>query len=221
METRLPEGWDRRVIIIDDCSDQATATVVDELSVEDDRTTALRHPDNRGKGAAVRTGIAHALSQADDADVIIIQDADLEYHPDDFAVLLEALQSERFDVIYGDRFDRGRRRSPMGWLHTRVNRMLTRLSNLATGLDVNDMECCYKAIPVPIMRRILPELNEDRFGVEPQITAALAREGCRIGNQLIAYDPRDFKSGKKIGAKDGIRAVFVILREWSRRRRES
>jgi dolichol-phosphate mannosyltransferase len=221
LEARLPEGWKSRVVIIDDCSDQATATVVDELSTENDRTIALRHEDNRGKGAAIRTGIKHTLNHADDEDVLVIQDADLEYHPDDFSLLLEALEDDQFDVIYGDRFDRGRRRSPMGWLHTKVNRTLTGLSNLMTGLNVNDMECCYKAIPVPIMKRIFSELTEDRFGIEPQITAALARSGVRIGNQLISYDPRDFKSGKKIGAKDGIRAVFVILREWSCRRNAS
>ena len=218
MGTPLPEGWDRRVIIVDDCSDRQTATLAGELATEDDRITALRHDKNRGKGAAVRTGFEKALSEAKEEDVLVIQDADLEYHPDDFSVLLKALESPKYDVVYGDRFDRGRRVSPMGWLHTRVNRMLTRLSNLATGLDVNDMECCYKLIPAPSIERILPELTEDRFGVEPQVTAALARCGARIGNASISYEPRDFKSGKKIGAKDGVRAVFVIFKEWSRSR---
>lgn len=221
METRLPEGWDRRVIIVDDCSDRQTATVANELATEDDRIITLRHDTNRGKGAAVRTGFEKALNDAEKEDVLVIQDADLEYHPDDFSVLLGALEAEKYDVVYGDRFDRGHRKSPMGWLHTKVNRMLTRLSNLATGLDVNDMECCYKAIPAPFMERILPELTEDRFGVEPQVTAALARCGARIGNASVSYEPRDFKSGKKIGAKDGVRAVFVIFKEWSCSRRGS
>lgn len=209
----LPAGWERRVVVVDDHSGRDTAELVESLAAREPKVDALRHVANRGKGAAVRTGIAHVLEAAPDEDVLVIQDADLEYHPDDFAAMLGTLAQEGTDVVYGDRFDRGRRRSPLGSLHTRVNRFLTRLSNLATGLDVNDMECCYKLIPIPLMREVLPELTEDRFGFEPQVTAALARRGVRIANHPVTYEARGFGAGKKIGASDGVRAVLVILRE--------
>ena len=213
LQANFPGDWTRRLLVVDDHSDSKTEEIARTAAKEDDRIRVIRHERNLGKGSALRTGFRAVLDDPDEKDVLIIQDADLEYDPNDIGVILEAFESPDVDAVYGDRFHGGTRKSPMGGLHTSVNRGLTRASNLLTGLAVEDMECCYKAIRIPILRRILPQLDEERFGIEPQITAALGRANARIRNTPISYDPRGFKDGKKIGFSDGVRALFVVFRE--------
>ena len=209
----LPSGWDLQVTIVDDHSLDRTGGIADSVHRSDHRVRVVKHERNRGKGAAVRSGFARVLEHAEDEDLCVVQDADLEYDPADLAPMIEFLLTSSSDAVYGDRFDRGRRPSPLGHAHTLVNRTLTVLSNLMTGLSVADMECCYKLVRIPMLRKIIPELDEERFGIEPQVTAALARAGARVQDHLVSYAPRRFDDGKKIGARDGLRALLVIVKE--------
>ena len=190
---RLGEGWHTQPILIDDGSDEATLRAVRALV--DDRgidrgTIALFHPKNRGKGAAIRTGFAHAG-------------------------MLAPLAVGHADLVLGNRWavqPRGIKRLA----HRMLNGLLTLSSNLATGLKVSDMECCLKLFSVPAMRRIIGELDEERFGIEPQIIAVASRHRLRVCEAPVSYSPRSFDEGKKIRMKDGLR-VFVVL--WRERRR--
>ncbi|NBX25611.1 MAG: glycosyltransferase family 2 protein [Planctomycetes bacterium] len=216
----LPTGWSRRLLLVDDASSRATADVADRLAREfgGDRTLELlRHPANRGKGAALRTGFDHALATAGDADAVLTQDGDLEYDPADWAALLDSLPPGSLSAVIGDRWAHPHEGGLWRRLHTLVNRSLTALSNLVTGLQVNDMECGSKLLRVPVLRAIRPWLSEDRFGVEPQMVAALSRVHAQVAQAPVTYDPRDRRRGKKIGPLDGLRAVWVILRERLRR----
>lgn len=210
----LGGDWRAQVIAIDDGSDEPTRSTVRALG-EGGAVLSLFHPVNRGKGAAIRTGFAHALELAHDDDAIMIQDADLEYDPADFAGMLATLRLTRSDIVLGNRWavpPAGLKRLA----HRMLNGMLTIASNLMTGLRVSDMECCLKLFTIPALRRILPELDEERFGIEPQIIAAAARHRLRVAEAPCSYAPRSFEEGKKIRMKDGIR-VFVVL--WRERRR--
>ena len=217
LNAKLPTGWSREVILVDDCSPEETATIAKEMADTEEAIALIRHTTNRGKGAAVRSGFDAVMDSAEKEDLVVVQDADLEYHPDDLALMIEAFQDESIDAVFGDRFAQGTLQSPLGYLHTKINRGLTRASNFLTGLKVADMECCYKIIRVPILEEILPELDEDRFGIEPQITAALARANARIEDIVVSYTPRTFDEGKKIGLSDGVRALFIVVRERFRR----
>ena len=208
------EGWRTQVILIDDGSEPPTVSVVRALGGEG-AVTALFHAANRGKGAAIRTGFARALELARDDDAIMIQDADLEYDPADFAGMLAVLRASGSDIVLGNRWSvppKGLKRAA----HRMLNGMLTLASNLMTGLRVSDMECCLKLFTVPAMRRIVGDLDEERFGIEPQIVAAAARHRLRVAEAPVSYDPRTFEEGKKIRMKDGLR-VFVVL--WRERRK--
>jgi glycosyltransferase involved in cell wall biosynthesis len=210
----LPEGWRTRLILIDDGSNDGTAAEVARLGAGDG-AIALFHPQNRGKGAAIRTGFAHALELAAPDDAILVQDADLEYDAADFAGLLAPAMRGEADVVLGNRWaDRpqGLKRTA----HRLLNGFLTVSSNLTTGLAVRDMECCLKLFTIPAMRTILPDLDEERFGIEPQIVASAARHALRVAEAPVSYHPRSFEEGKKIRMKDGLR-VFVVL--WRERRR--
>ena len=178
----------------------------------------LRHARNRGKGAALRTGFDRALTLARDDDAVLTQDGDLEYDPADWSALLEALPSGSMSAVIGDRWAHPHDGSAWRHLHTLVNRALTGLSNLLTGLRVNDMECGFKLFRVPLLRTVRPWLSEDRFGVEPQLVAALSRLHAQVAQAAVTYDPRDRRRGKKIGPLDGLRAIWVILRERLRAR---
>ncbi|MFZ4749184.1 MAG: glycosyltransferase family 2 protein [Phycisphaerales bacterium] len=207
-------GWRVQVVLIDDGSTDATPDAVRALGAEGSAIT-LFHPRNRGKGAAIRTGFAHALTLASDDDAIMIQDADLEYDPADFRGMLGRLETGRTDVVLGNRWavpPKGLKRLA----HRMLNGFLTLSSNLMTGLRVSDMECCLKLFTVPAMRRIIGDLDEERFGIEPQIVAAAARHRLRVEESPVSYAPRSFDEGKKIRMKDGLR-VFVVL--WRERRR--
>jgi len=218
----LPAGWRLEIVLVDDHSPSAggaAATALHEaLTAEGHAVRLFRHASNRGKGAAVRSGfdaiLSHSVDPATDLDVALIQDADLEYDPHDYAALLAPLIAGEADAVFGNRWHGAvTRRGAYGFVHRLGNRSLTGLSNLLTGLRVRDMECCYKAIPLGVLRRLRPMLTEDRFGIEPQIAAALARLDCRVGQVDVAYDPRGFGAGKKIRPRDAVAAVHVMLRE--------
>jgi dolichol-phosphate mannosyltransferase len=214
-----PNGWSVRIVLVDDGSGPEAAASARELAA---RTGAvlLRHEVNQGKGAALRTGFSDAISAASPDDLAGVQDADLEYAPGDLVPIVAAFQQRgaAIDAAFGNRWT-GERRSAIRRVHRFGNRMLTRLSNAFTGLRVSDMECCYKVMRLPMLERILPDLDEDRFAIEPQLAAALARHGARVVEFPVSYDPRSFSEGKKIGLGDAISAFAAMLREWRRTRR--
>ncbi len=214
-----PNGWSARVILVDDGSDHPAAESA-RLLAERLGAVLLRHEVNRGKGAALRTGFRHAVDTAAPDDLVGVQDADLEYAPGDLVPIVAGFQQQgaAIDAAFGNRWT-GERRSAIRRVHRFGNRMLTRLSNTLTGLQVSDMECCYKVVRVPMLERILPDLDEDRFAIEPQLAASLARHGARVVEFPVSYDPRSFAEGKKIGVGDAISAFASMLREWRRTRR--
>ena len=210
----MSDGWLLRLTLIDDGSDAATKAAIADIAARLP-ITALAHPANRGKGAAIRTGFAHVLTHAAEDDAILIQDADLEYDPADFPALLAPMAAGDADLVLGNRWatpPKGLKRLA----HRLANGFLTLASNLTTGLEVHDMECCFKLFTVPAMRRVIGDLDEERFGIEPQIVASAARRGLRVCEVPVSYAPRSFEEGKKIRMKDGFR-VFVVL--WRERRR--
>ncbi len=204
----LPDGVTRRIILINDASTDGTDKVVDELAEQFEGITALHHPKNQGKGAALRTGFAKAVADHSN-DVIIIQDADLEYDPADYPMLLSPLLEEDAEVVYGSRFA-GSKRGVDSWYHYMGNRFLTNLSNSFANLALTDMECCYKLFRRDVLERIT--IRENRFGVEPELTARVSQLGCRVWEVPVRYRGRSYDEGKKIGVKDGIRALWCIVK---------
>jgi hypothetical protein len=164
------------------------------------------------------TGCSAVLTRATDSDAMLVQDADLEYDPADFRALLAALSSPSIGAVFGNRWGTGSKRTGYRHMHALANRTLTWISNQATGLGVHDMECCYKLLRIPALRTVLPWLSEERFGIEPQIAAALARAHIRVAEVPVQYSPRTFAEGKKIRWTDGVRALWVIVRERLRTR---
>lgn len=193
---------DLELLIVDDASSDRTPQVLSGLS--DSRIRLLRHERNRGKGAAIRTAIPAATG-----DVVVIQDADLEYDPAQIPELLDPIVSGRADVVYGSRFLGGPHRVHLFW-HYVANQLLTFLSNLLNDLNLTDMETCYKCIRRELLQSI--RLRSDRFAIEPEITAKLARRGARFYEMPIRYFGRDYSEGKKIRWSDGIAALFAIIR---------
>lgn len=195
-------GVDKEIIIVDDCSTDGTRAIL--MGLDKPGVKVLLHEKNRGKGAALRTGFAEAAG-----DIVLIQDADLEYNPAEYPRLLEPILDGRADVVYGSRFLGGPHRVLFFW-HYVGNRFLTTLSNMATNLNLTDMETCYKVFRREILRKIT--LRSERFGVEPEITIKISRLKCRIYEVPISYAGRDYSEGKKIGWKDGLAALFHIIR---------
>lgn len=201
----------KEIIIVDDGSRDGTADIVRTIAAESDahpdpmnRIRVFFHSQNAGKGAAIRTAIA-----AVEGDIALVQDADLEYDPDEYPVLIEPILAGHADVVFGSRFLGGPHRV-LFFRHTMGNRLLTFLSNLFTDLNLTDMETCYKVFRTDVLKRL--HLVSDRFGIEPEITAKVARLGVRIYEVPISYHGRDYWEGKKIGWKDGVAAIWTILR---------
>ena len=193
----------------------AAEALAQRLRQESVDISIRRHATNLGKGAALQTGFDSLLAnQPVDEDVVIIQDADVEYDPSDYAALLQPLLDGAADAVIGTRWGTHRAvRNFKRRIHSFGNHVLTVLSNIMTGYRVTDMECCYKLMPISLLRRMRPMLSEQRFGIEPQIVAALARLRARVVEVPVQYEPRGLAAGKKIGWVDGMRAIYVIARE--------
>ena len=194
----------KEIIIVDDCSQDGTKAVLEER-VAQIADRIIYHPVNRGKGAALRSGFAAATGE-----IVLVQDADLEYNPEDYPVLLEPLLSGKADAVFGSRFMGGRPHRVLFFWHMAGNRFLTLLSNIFTNLNLTDMETGYKAFKASVIKSI--HLQEDRFGIEPEIIAKLARRGCRIYEVGISYSGRTYAEGKKVNWKDGVRAIYAIVK---------
>jgi glycosyltransferase involved in cell wall biosynthesis len=204
----------KEIIIVDDGSSDGTRRVLEGLAAaqRDDpfnRVHVLFHESNHGKGRALRTGFAAAQG-----DVILIQDADLEYDPAEYPRLLEPIVQGRADVVFGSRFLGDRAHRVLYFWHYVGNRFLTALSNCFTNLNLSDIETCYKVFRRDVIRRILPTLRQDRFGFEVEITAKVARDKQRIYETPISYAGRTYEEGKKIGWRDGLQAMWCIVRYW-------
>lgn len=203
---QLGSSWSKEIIIVNDCSTDNTTEILKKLLTQHANITLENHIINQGKGAAIRKGI-----QSSKGDYVIIQDADLEYDPEDYKIIIERLDKTSADAVYGSRFLDDPWYRPITSFHTGVNRFLTMLSNMFTGWSLTDMETCYKLINGDIARAL--DLQESRFGIEPEITSKLAKvPNMNIAECQISYDRRTYDAGKKIGWKDGVRAVYCILK---------
>lgn len=192
-------------IIVDDCSTDGSSLIIAELASQNQKIKFFRHAKNKGKGAALRTGFKHATG-----DYIGIQDADTEYDPLQYRLLLRPLLEGKADVVYGSRYLQTDQRRVLYFWHTWMNKSLTFISNMFTDLDISDMETCYKLFRREIIQKL--DLREDRFGFEPEVTAKIAQLPCRIYECAISYTPRTYEEGKKIGWKDGFWALFCIVK---------
>jgi glycosyltransferase involved in cell wall biosynthesis len=192
------------VVVVDDGSTDGTREILRRLESEGQIDRLVLHEKNQGKGTALRTGFAHATGH-----VVVVQDADLEYDPREFPALLAPILEGRADAVYGSRFLGGPHRVLLFW-HSVGNRFLTLLSNMLTDLNLTDMETCYKMVRTDLLRTL--PLSSSRFGIEPEITARLAQSGARIYELPISYHGRSYAEGKKIGWKDGVSAIWAILR---------
>lgn len=203
----LPENLDRELVIVDDCSRDGTFDILQRLAAADPRIRLFRHDVNQGKGAAVRSAISHAQG-----DFCLIQDADLEYDPQEYPILLKPLLSGHADAVFGSRYLAGEQRRVLPYWHTQINQFLTFASNLFSNLHVTDMETCYKVFRTDLLKSI--PIRSNRFGFEPEITMKCAKRRLRIYEVPISYHGRTYEEGKKIGWWDGVKALAVILRFW-------
>lgn len=193
----------REVIVVDDRSTDGTREILEKL--DEPNVRVILQPVNRGKGAALRRGFAEAR-----APFVIIQDADLEYDPAEYPDLLAPLLADKADVVYGSRFLSGRPHRVLYFWHSVGNRLLTTVSNMFTNLNLTDMETCYKVFRREVLESFT--LEEDRFGIEPELTAKVAAGGWRVYEIGISYSGRTYEEGKKIGWRDGVRALYCIVR---------
>ena len=197
--------YEKEIIVVDDASSDGTREILERLSRNNrEQMRLFLHTRNRGKGAAIRTAIEQVTG-----DIVIIQDADLEYDPQDYPRLLEPILGGHADVVFGNRFHGGPHRVLYFW-HYVGNRLLTNLCNIATNLNLSDMEVGYKVFRTEVLQRL--RLRSDRFGIEPELTVKVAKLGCRVYEVPIAYHGRTYAEGKKITWKDGIAALYYIIR---------
>ena len=205
----------KQIIVVDDCSTDGTREILKEIEKQDGDLTVVYHVINQGKGAALRTGFREATG-----DIVIVQDADLEYDPEQYPQLIQPIVEDLADVVYGSRFIGETHRVLYFW-HSLGNKFLTLLSNMFTNLNLTDMEVCYKVFRREVIQGI--KLKSDRFGFEPEVTAKVARftfpaqngqaaRPCRIYEIPVSYHGRTYREGKKIGLKDGFQALYCILR---------
>ena len=192
------------IIIVDDCSDDGTREILKEWD-EDPLVRIHYHEVNQGKGAALRTGFKEVSGE-----VTIIQDADLEYDPAEYPILLEPILSGEADIVFGSRFMGGRPHRVVYFWHMMGNRFLTLASNMMTNINLSDMETCFKVFKWEYLEKI--NIEEDRFGFEPEVTAKISRMDCRIFEVGISYYGRTYEEGKKIGWRDGVRAIYAIMK---------
>jgi glycosyltransferase involved in cell wall biosynthesis len=200
-----PVDAEIELVCVDDCSQDNSLEILNELAENDDRIKVFAQPENMGKGKAIRTAIAHMTG-----DIAIIQDADLEYDPNDYPVVLAPILEERADAVYGSRFAASDQRRVLFFWHALGNKLLTLLSNMANDINLTDMETCYKAVRADLLKRL--RLTSDRFGLEPEITARLAKAGARIYEVPINYHGRTYAEGKNIGWRDGLEALWLIFK---------
>jgi glycosyltransferase involved in cell wall biosynthesis len=201
-------GLEKEIILVDDCSRDASRDI---LKRYENRLVVCFHEKNRGKGAALRTGFRKATG-----DIVLIQDADLEYDPAEYRDLLQPIIKGKADVVYGSRFLTGRPHRVLYYWHYLGNKFLTQISNMFTNLNLTDMETCYKVFTRAVIEEILPHLSSERFGFEPEVTARIAKlakqDRCRIYELGISYSGRTYAEGKKIGWKDGVEAIWCIVK---------
>ncbi len=202
-----PVPIEREIILVDDCSTDGTLDLYPQLGARfpNARIRLFKQPINQGKGAALRLGFAEALG-----DIILVQDADLEYSPQDYPKLLRPILDGRADVVYGSRFVGGDEHRVLYFWHYVGNRFLTLVSNMFTNLNLTDMETCYKVFRAEVLRNL--RLRSNRFGIEPELTAKVARGRWRVYEVGISYSGRSYEEGKKITWKDGLKALWCILR---------
>ncbi len=208
LQVRSAYDIEKEIIVVNDCSTDSTSAAVEAFITANpaEGIRLISHSRNFGKGAAVRTGIVHATG-----DYVIVQDADLEYDPEEFDILLKPLIADVADVVYGSRFMGGKPHRILFFWHSIGNKFLTMLSNIFTNMNLTDMETCYKMFRRPVIQSI--RLTENRFGFEPEITAKIARIPLlRIYEVGISYYGRTYEEGKKINWKDGFRAIYCILK---------
>ena len=201
---RAADVSDIEIIVVDDASTDGTQQLLKE-KISALAAQIIYQPHNQGKGAALRAGFAAATG-----DVILVQDADLEYNPADYPTLLEPIVSGKADAVFGSRFMSGRPHRVLYFWHMVGNRFLTLLSNMFTNLNLTDLETCYKAFRADVIKNL--DLRESRFGFEPEVTAKLAKARCRIYEVGISYNGRTYGEGKKVNWKDGFQAIYAIVR---------
>jgi glycosyltransferase involved in cell wall biosynthesis len=203
----LPENMERELIIVDDRSTDGTFDILTRIAADEPRIRLIRHEVNKGKGAAVRTAIQHAQG-----DFSIVQDADLEYDASEYPVLLKPLLEGNADAVFGSRYMAGVQTRVLPFWHSMINKYLTLLSNVFSNIKLTDMETCYKVFRTDLLKSI--PIRSDRFGFEPEITMKCAKRKLRIYEVPISYHGRTYEEGKKIGLKDGLQALGVILHFW-------